>query len=62
MRHGHDGEKRQVGVKVVDALSRLSLEVGRLFSRQMGTQTDRKGNKESFLDSISLQKLEFSGR
>jgi hypothetical protein len=47
---------------VVDALSRLSLEVGRLFSRQMGTQTDRKGNKESFLDSISLQKLEFSGR
>ena len=34
---------------MVDALKKLSLGVGRMFSGQMGTRTDRKGNKESFL-------------
>ena len=34
LRHGHGKERCWVGVKVVDALKRLSLGVGR--SRQMG--------------------------
>lgn len=60
LRHGRVGERRCVGAKVVDVLRRLNFGVGGMFSRQMGTQTDRKRRKRSFLDSTSFQKLEFS--
>lgn len=60
LRHGHVGERLYVGVKVVDVLRRLNFGVSGMFSRQMGTQTNRKRRKRSFLDSISFQKLEFT--